>query len=179
MEVLSDWRNESVLTDFHELRQDFNPPKPKPVEQKRNLCPFSVWQKRLLGCQQFYQPRILGIHPAIFLRNERLKRGIEFSEDELALDVIARIRPGGSFIVEPHTMKRMKSVALLTKLSDRGTRTPWERKGALDTHARAAVKVREIFSRDSSAVFSPEVDARIRAEFKNLVAGKLEMPEGW
>ncbi len=119
------------------------------------------------------------IDDEIALMLKRLKRGIEFSEDELALEVIAKIGPGGSFIVEPHTMKRMKTAALLTKLSDRDTRTQWEKKGALDTHARAALKVREIFSRDSSAVFSPEVDARIRAEFKGLVAGKLEMPEGW
>lgn len=119
------------------------------------------------------------IDDEIALMLKRLKRGIEFSEDELALEVIAKIGPGGSFIVEPHTIKRMKTVALLTKLSDRDTRTQWEKKGALDTHARAALKVREIFSRDSSAVFSPEVDARIRSEFKELVAGKLEMPEGW
>lgn len=119
------------------------------------------------------------IDDEIALMLKRIKRGIEFSEDELALEVIAKIGPGGSFIVEPHTMKRMKSVALLTKLSDRETRTQWEKKGALDTHARAALKAREIISRESTAVFSPEVDARIRAGFPGLIAGKLEMPEGW
>ncbi len=119
------------------------------------------------------------IDDEIALMLKRLKHGIDFSEDELALDVIAKVGPGGSFIVEPHTMKRMKTSALLPKLSDRDTRTQWEKKGALDTHARAALKVREIFERDSLAVFSSEVDARIRAEFKDLVSGKLEMPEGW
>ncbi len=119
------------------------------------------------------------IDDEIALMLKRLKRGIEFSEEELALEVIAKIGPGGSFIVEPHTMKRMKTSALLTKLSDRDTRTQWEKKGALDTHARAVLKVRAIFSRESSAVFSSEVDAHIRAEFKDLISGKLELPEGW
>ncbi|MCL4531205.1 MAG: trimethylamine methyltransferase family protein [Chloroflexi bacterium] len=119
------------------------------------------------------------IDDEIALMLKRLKRGVEFSEDELALDVIAKIGPGGSFIVEPHTMKRMKTSALLTKLSDRDTRTQWEKKGALDTHARAVLKVREILERNSSAVFSSEVDAHIRAEFKDLISGKLELPEGW
>jgi hypothetical protein len=36
------WRNESVSTDLHELRQDFSPP--NPVGQKRNLCPLSVYE---------------------------------------------------------------------------------------------------------------------------------------
>ncbi|MBI2758227.1 MAG: trimethylamine methyltransferase family protein [Chloroflexi bacterium] len=119
------------------------------------------------------------IDDEIALMLKRLKRGIEFNEDELALDVIAKIGPGGSFVVEPHTMKRMKTSALLTKLSDRETRTQWEHKGSLDIHARSMAKVREIFSRGSLAAFSPEVDARIRAGFKDLISGKLEMPEGW
>jgi len=110
---------------------------------------------------------------------KRLKRGVEFSEENLALDVIKKIGPAGSFIVEPHTMKNMKKAALLTKLSDRDTRTQWQKNGALDTHARAMLRVRDILSHDSTALFSPEVDARIRAEFTDLISGKLEMPEGW
>jgi trimethylamine--corrinoid protein Co-methyltransferase len=119
------------------------------------------------------------IDDEIALMLKRLKRGIEFNEEELALDVIKKIGPGGSFIVEPHTMKRMKTSALLTKLSDRETRTQWQKAGAHDTHARAMLKVKEILGRPSSAIFSPDVDARIRAEFKGLVPGNLEMPEGW
>jgi trimethylamine--corrinoid protein Co-methyltransferase len=119
------------------------------------------------------------IDDEIALMLKRVKRGIEFSEENLALDVIAKVGAGGSFIVEPHTMKRMKTVAHLTKLSDRATRTQWEKKGALDTNARALARVKEILGKDSSAVFSADVEARIRAQFAGLVAGKLEMPEGW
>jgi hypothetical protein len=32
-------------------------------------------------------------------------------------------------------------------------------------------RVSEILTRDNPAVFAPEVDARVRAEFENLVAG--------
>jgi hypothetical protein len=41
------------------------------------------------------------------------------------------------------------------------------------------LRVRDILSHDSTALFSPEVDARIRAEYPDLISGKLEMPEGW
>ncbi len=107
---------------------------------------------------------------------KRLKRGFEFSEENLALDVIAEVGPGGSFMVHKHTMKRMKTVALLPDLADRDSRDKWESKGALDTQARAAREVGEILRRKNTAVFSPEVDARIRAHFEGLVPGNLEVP---
>jgi trimethylamine--corrinoid protein Co-methyltransferase len=110
---------------------------------------------------------------------KRVKRGFEFDEKELALNVIAEVGPGGSFMVNAHTVKRMKTAALLTKLSDREARTQWEKKGALDTHARAMRRVREILTRDNNAIFSPEVEARVRSQFAELVPGKLELPQGW
>jgi trimethylamine---corrinoid protein Co-methyltransferase len=108
---------------------------------------------------------------------KRLKRGITFNEDELALDVIAQIKPGGSFLMSPHTAKRMKTEALLTKISDRDQRSIWEKKGSMDTQAHAMQRANEILAKSSSAIFSPEVEARIRAEFPNLISGVLEMPK--
>jgi trimethylamine--corrinoid protein Co-methyltransferase len=119
------------------------------------------------------------IDDEIALMLKRLRRGLEFTEADLALDVIAQIGPGGSFMLHPQTVKRMKTTALLPTLADRNARAQWEGKGALDTHARALNRAREILSHPSPAVFPPEVEARIRAEFKDLVPGDLLMPEGW
>jgi trimethylamine---corrinoid protein Co-methyltransferase len=109
---------------------------------------------------------------------KRAKRGLEFSEENLAVDVIKKIGPGGSYIVEPHTIKRMKTAGLLTKLSDRDTRSQWEKKGALDIHARAMKRVREILAKPSSTLFSPEVEDRLRAHFTDLISAEMEVPEG-
>ncbi len=117
------------------------------------------------------------IDDEVFQMLKRMKRGINFSEEELALDVIAQTKPGGSFMMSPHTVKRMKTEALLTKLADRDARTIWEKKGSLDAHAHAMLRVNEILSKPSSVVFSDEVESRIRAEFPNLIAGKLEIPQ--
>lgn len=116
------------------------------------------------------------IDDEIFTMLKRLNRGINFSEEELALDIIAQVKPGGSFMMSPHTAKRMKSEALLTKLADREARTIWEKKGASDTHARAMKRANEILSKPSSVVFSDEIEARIRAVFPNLIPGVLEAP---
>ena len=109
---------------------------------------------------------------------KRAKRGLEFSEDNLALDVIKKVGPGGSFIVQPHTIKRMKTAGLLTKLSDRDTRTQWEKKGAQDIQARAMARVRDILAKPSSTMFSPDVEERIRTHFTDLISAEMEVPEG-
>jgi trimethylamine--corrinoid protein Co-methyltransferase len=119
------------------------------------------------------------IDDEIAMMLKRVKRGLEFGEENLALDVIAKVGPGGSFLMEPHTIKRMKTAGLLTKLSDRESRTQWEKKGAPDIHARAMSRVREILEKDSSMDFSPEVEEGIRAQFPGLIPGVLERPEGW
>ncbi len=115
----------------------------------------------------------------IALMLKRVRRGLEFGEENLALDLIAEVGPGGTFIDQRHTLKRMRTTALLPEIADRDTRDQWEAKGALDSQARAMRRVREILTQDNPAVFSPEVDARIRAEFEDLVAGETIPPHGW
>src|SRR6266511_1416219 len=74
---------------------------------------------------------------------KRMKRGLEFSEENLAVDIIKKIGPGGSFIVEPHTMKRMKDDGLHTKLSERDTQKQRKKKGAHDINDHAMMRVPE------------------------------------
>jgi len=109
---------------------------------------------------------------------KRLKCGITFNEEELALPVIAQIKPGGSFMMSPHTARRMKSEALLPRLANREAREIWEKKGALDTHAHAMQRVNEILAHVNPDLIPAEVEARLRTQFKDLVQGKLEMPQG-
>ena len=105
---------------------------------------------------------------------KRLKRGIAFSEEELALQVIAQIKPGGSFMMSPHTVKRMKSEALLPRLADREARETWEKKGSLDTHARAMQRVNEILAHAGPGFIPAETDELLHRQFKELVSGNLE-----
>jgi trimethylamine--corrinoid protein Co-methyltransferase len=108
---------------------------------------------------------------------KRLKRGITFNEEELALEVIAQVKPGGAFMMSPHTAKRMKSEALLPRLAEREAREVWEKKGSHDTQARAMQRVNEILAHGSTDLIPAEAEARIRAEFEDLVPGVLEMPQ--
>jgi trimethylamine--corrinoid protein Co-methyltransferase len=110
---------------------------------------------------------------------KRIKRGFEFSEGNLSLDVIAGTGPGGTFLDKPQTCALMKTTGLLPEIADRDPRQRWKTQGALDSQARAMRRVRDILTRDNPAVFSPEADARIRAAFEGLVAGDSVPPPGW
>jgi len=119
------------------------------------------------------------IDDEIFMMAKRVKRGFEFSDDNLALDLIREVGPAGMFMDNTHTLERMKTTAFLPEISDRDARAQWIERGALDSQARAMRKVQDILTRDNPGVFGPEVDARVRAEFAGLVAGDSRPPEGW
>jgi trimethylamine--corrinoid protein Co-methyltransferase len=104
---------------------------------------------------------------------KRVKRGISFTEDDLAIDLIKQVGPGGSYIVAKHTISRMKTEAVMTKIADRDARVAWEKKGSMDIQARAMKKLKEIMASNTAPLITPEVDAQLRAAFPGLVAGEL------
>jgi len=110
---------------------------------------------------------------------KRIKHGFEFSEENLALDVIREIGPGGTYMMHDHTIEWMRRTALLPKIAERDTRALWEQAGSLDAQARAMDVLRKILGSQNQAVFSPEVDSKIRAEFPEMVPGESKLPEGW
>jgi trimethylamine--corrinoid protein Co-methyltransferase len=110
---------------------------------------------------------------------KRVARGVEFSEANLALDVIKAVGPAGMFVDHPHTFERMLSAAYLPDVADRAPRETWIEQGATDMHARALVRVREILTAPNAGAFSADVDARVRAAFGGLVAGDSVPPAGW
>lgn len=105
---------------------------------------------------------------------KRMKRGISFSDEDLGVDLIKEIGPGGSFITVKHTISRMKTEAVMTKMADRDARTIWEKKGATDIQAKAMKRAREIMASNTEPLIPPELDEKIRAQFSGLVAGVLD-----
>lgn len=108
------------------------------------------------------------------LMMKRMKRGISFNDDDLAVNLVKEIGPGGSFITVKHTLSRMKTEAVMTKMADRDARTIWEKKGAMDIQARAMKRVKDIMASNTTPLISPEVDEQIRAAYPGLVPGLLE-----
>ena len=104
---------------------------------------------------------------------KRVKRGVSFSDEDLAVNLIKEIGPGGSFIVAKHTISRMKTEAVMTKLADRDARTAWVKKGSMDIQARAMKKAKDIMNNNTASLIAPEMEEKLRAEFAGLVSGEL------
>ncbi len=107
----------------------------------------------------------------VALMLKRINRGMEFSEENLCLDLIAEVGPRGNYMDMDHTMDNMRTAAVLPKVANREMRGRWEDEGRPDAHARAMKEVERVLSTENPAKFSPELDARIRAHFPGLVAG--------
>ncbi len=107
----------------------------------------------------------------IALMLKRLNRGPEFSEENLCLDLIAKVGPGGSYMDEKHTLKNMRTTAVLPKVAAREMRGRWEEEGRPDVHARALKEAKRILSKENPAQFPAGLDERVRAHFPGLVPG--------
>jgi len=114
---------------------------------------------------------------AMMLR--RLGRGFEFARTEMALDVLAEVGPGGTFMFHEHTVEHMRSANYVPTLADRDPREKWAESGGLDTQARAMQRVRQMLTREYDCCLAPETEARIRAEFKDMVRGDCLPPAEW
>lgn len=115
------------------------------------------------------------IDSEIGLMLKQLRRGIPFSKDQFALDVISEVGPGGSYMDQVHTVENMRTTGFLADLAMRDLRSLWVQKGRPDSHTVALAEARRILTRGNPAVFDADVDARIRSRFEGMVPGKA----GW
>jgi trimethylamine--corrinoid protein Co-methyltransferase len=111
----------------------------------------------------------------IGLMLKRIHQGMKSGAEDLCLDVIAKVGRGGSYLEELDTFNRMRTTALIPSVAMRDIRGIWAENGKTDAHTRALAEAEKILTRDNPAVFSPEVDAKLRTRFKDLVAGDA----GW
>jgi len=74
---------------------------------------------------------------------KRFMRGVEVTDESIALDVINRVGPGGHFLSDDHTFRHFRE-NWFPQLLDRSPRDEWELDGALTLGDRAAQRVRDI-----------------------------------
>ena len=75
---------------------------------------------------------------------KRIIKGIEVTEESLALDVIKKVGPGGNFLQEKQTFEKFKTEWWLPKLFNRKVHTNWEAAGKPELKDLANAKVRKI-----------------------------------
>ncbi len=99
----------------------------------------------------------------------RVLRGVGVSQDTLALAAIERVGPGGHYLMDPHTLKFMRSEFFYPALADRGGREVWQAEGKRDSRARAAARVEELLKTHEPPGLPSQVETAMRAKF-NIVS---------
>jgi trimethylamine---corrinoid protein Co-methyltransferase len=98
----------------------------------------------------------------------RVLRGIEVSDETLAVDAIARVGPGGHHLMDPLTLAFMRPEHFQPRVSDRQNRASWEAEGRRDTRAHASARAAKLLAGAPAAKWSDEIDAALRARFTIL-----------
>lgn len=89
---------------------------------------------------------------------QRLLVDIEVNDETLAVDLIRRVEPGGSFMAEKHTRTYLERGAILhPKLFNRQAVAGWKAKGQLSTREEAKLKIRSILQDHKVAQLPREV----------------------
>jgi trimethylamine--corrinoid protein Co-methyltransferase len=115
----------------------------------------------------------------IALMLKRTFRGLEFNEENLALDDIGAVGPGGMFMITERTLANMATETFFPSVADRETRDTWEEAGASDAYSTSLRKAKEIIQEHGPELFDKEIDQRVRETTAVIVEGDFSMPEGW
>jgi trimethylamine--corrinoid protein Co-methyltransferase len=126
----------------------------------------------LLHAARVFSVEQLVLDAEIFGLLCRFAAGIDLAADELAIDVIDAVGPGGNFLAEEHTVRTMRRL-WQPRFFDRGTWEAWEDAGRGDPVDRARAYVRDRLASHEPAALpagvADELD-RIVAEFERRAA---------
>jgi trimethylamine---corrinoid protein Co-methyltransferase len=85
-------------------------------------------------------------------------RPIEVSDDELALDAIAEVGPGGHHFGTKHTLERYESAFYTPILSNRQNFEAWQEAGSIDISARANTIWKQLLREYQQPPLDPAID---------------------
>jgi trimethylamine--corrinoid protein Co-methyltransferase len=85
-------------------------------------------------------------------------RGIDLSDEALALDAIAEVPPGGHYLGAAHTLRHFRDAFYRAELFDYSSDEQWRLDGAHDAYARAGKKVGQLLASYEGPALDPGVE---------------------
>jgi trimethylamine--corrinoid protein Co-methyltransferase len=98
----------------------------------------------------------------------RAVRGIEVTDETIALDAYRRVGPGGNFLADPHTISWMRREHYQPKLSDRQLRINWEKAGGPTVEEKAVAAAKRLLADHKPLGLPGDLNDALRAEFGNI-----------
>lgn len=104
----------------------------------------------------------LVIADEVIQRARLLVEGVEVSPRTLALDATARVRPGGGYLADAHTLHSWKWAQWRADITDRERYDEWVKKGSQDMFTRANERARQILEEHQVPPLPEEAEAVIQ-----------------
>jgi len=98
----------------------------------------------------------------------RAVRGIEVSDETIAIDAYRRAGPGGNFLSDPHTVQWMRREHYIPKLSDRQLRVNWEKSGRPCVEEKAKAIAGTILKEHEPLGLPRELSDQLRKMFPEI-----------
>ena len=123
------------------------------LERTSTLLPAVLAGVHFITCGGTLESTTSGSHPLLVLDDEmcglalRLARGIEVSEETLAVDLIKEVGWQGHYLDQLHTARHYRREHYLPRLLRRESRDVWESKGSKTALDLARERVRELLAK--------------------------------
>ena len=111
----------------------------------------------------------------IFKMIRKVMQGMRVDDENLAVDIIKSVGPGGDFLMQDHTMKYMRTLPSVPNLIDRGNRENWLASGEKGLAEKAAEKAAEILANHKPVPLSDETKSALRSVVEESDAEMAEM----
>lgn len=109
-------------------------------------------------------------------RTQRLIQGFSVEEEDLALELIEQVGPGGEFLTSEHTLLHYRQEFYMPDISDRQSYDSWKNKGMKTARERAQERVSQLLKEYTPPPMEEGLDAALLA-FIQKYDGKEE--SGW
>jgi len=114
---------------------------------------------------------MLVIADEIISMTRRFMSGVPVNKDTLALEAIARTRPGSGFLADESTLRNFRTSQWTPRVIDRKRYDIWETAGKKDMLERANQRAREILSKHRMPPLSEEVEEGIKEVLSKRIPG--------
>jgi trimethylamine--corrinoid protein Co-methyltransferase len=111
----------------------------------------------------------------IFKMVRKVMQGMHVDDENLAVDIIKSVGPGGDFLMQKHTIKYMRTLPSTPKLIERANRERWLSRGGKDLAERAAERAADILANHQPMPLSHEAKSALRAIVEEADSENAEM----
>jgi len=111
----------------------------------------------------------------IFKMIRKMMQGVLVDDENLAVDIIKSVGPGGDFLMQEHTMKYMRTLPSAPNLIERNNRENWLASGGKRLAERAAERAAEILANHTPEPLSDDAKSALRTIVEESEAEMEEM----